>query len=724
MHSAKKPSSKRLLYEHDVLQQVQSLRITPFERDEVAAASAVVVTRRGGWSAALMDDTQGTVSDARFGQVKIMVVAKANKGQPQCVVCGRGWGPLHGCPMHMGVIFPPVPLLNSVMVEHLVPILRTLAPARCALAGPNESGLLLAFCTDHRERAKRIKTVQDLPPPQRLRVLWSMSKQQKTKDGEAFGVRWDVDILGNMKMADGQPGGVARAVTQERGGLQQEHVLDGAGLMRLLRSLTEFDVNLMGRAGQAPAECALFAELPVLPAAARPTSVLKGKPAPHPWTSKYNTIAEVVEDARTAAAARGLGLDPKTVGVARRLSQPVEAQRAVVHLLHTGHAKAKAKTASAAMARDHLSTMKDSVESKSGIIRAELLGKRLVGGSARTNISPCADLSHDQVSIFFARLLTTSGVCLGANETHSAQRDTLRSQVSVPWQTAERVQVPEVVNAHTLARLKRLPWRTASRILNERHEVVLNNLLKNRWDSVKIGWTVERPLLDGDVVLMGRHPVMNAGSMMVFRVVVEHGSRRTFAFHPDMCETFNADFDGDEMFFFPFSGVQSAVEMEELASVDNAVLSSATGSPIVGAHQVCLFCFRFLFCLLSRKNTPGRHTGAVAAHPGRHAAHSERAGSAAAVRPPRGPLAKVDRAAWVRHVAWPGRAGACAPPGRPRVCVERRRWRGGARRQVAGGAAHVFAHRPGARQPAPCRGEAQPGPRSLARRARRLASPV
>ena len=63
--------------------------------------------------------------------------------------------------------------------------------------------------------------------------------------------------------------------------------------------------------------------------------------------------------------------------------------------------------------------------------------------------------------------------------------------------------------------------------------------------SLRVGDTVERHMMDGDVVLFNRQPSLHRISIMCHRAKILEN--RTFRFNECVCTPYNADFDGDEM---------------------------------------------------------------------------------------------------------------------------------------------------------------------------------
>jgi DNA-directed RNA polymerase I subunit RPA1 len=95
---------------------------------------------------------------------------------------------------------------------------------------------------------------------------------------------------------------------------------------------------------------------------------------------------------------------------------------------------------------------------------------------------------------------------------------------------------------------------------------------------------VHRHLTNGDVVLMNRQPTLHKPSIMGHRVRVLPGEK-TIRMHYANCNTYNADFDGDEMnMHFPQNEI-ARVEALQLADTDHQYISGTAGSPLRGLIQ-------------------------------------------------------------------------------------------------------------------------------------------
>jgi DNA-directed RNA polymerase subunit A' len=99
-------------------------------------------------------------------------------------------------------------------------------------------------------------------------------------------------------------------------------------------------------------------------------------------------------------------------------------------------------------------------------------------------------------------------------------------------------------------------------------------------EKIEVGWTVERQLMDGDIVLFNRQPSLHKMSIMAHRVKVL--PFKTFRLNPAVCPPYNADFDGDEMNMHVLQTEESRAEASILMQVQENILSPRFGGPIIG----------------------------------------------------------------------------------------------------------------------------------------------
>ncbi|MBT7102038.1 DNA-directed RNA polymerase subunit A' [archaeon] len=200
-----------------------------------------------------------------------------------------------------------------------------------------------------------------------------------------------------------------------------------------------------------------------------------------------------------------------------------------------------------------LKTIKERIEGKEGRIRKNLAGKR-VNYSARTVISPDPNM----------RL----------------------NEVGVPFEVAKILTVAEKVTTVNLKRMKALVakvgYPAANYILRSdgKRKRIVDELRDELVDELEPGYTVERHLVDGDIVLFNRHPSLHRASLMAHFVKVIPG--RTFRIHPATCAPYGADFDGDEMNIHAPQTEEARAEAEVLLNVNTNLFSPKNNMNFLG----------------------------------------------------------------------------------------------------------------------------------------------
>ncbi len=205
-----------------------------------------------------------------------------------------------------------------------------------------------------------------------------------------------------------------------------------------------------------------------------------------------------------------------------------------------------------------LRTLAQRLKGKEGRFRGNLSGKR-VDFSARTVISPDPCISINEVGVpeYVARTLTVPVRATSHNV--EELRDFVRRG-------------PDVhpgANCIISSEGKRFDLRYADR----------EELAK----VLEPGFTVERHLMDDDIVLFNRQPSLHRMSIMAHEVRVMPG--RTFRLNLCVCPPYNADFDGDEMNLHVPQSEEAQVEARILMKVQEQILSPRFGGPIIGGIQ-------------------------------------------------------------------------------------------------------------------------------------------
>lgn len=204
---------------------------------------------------------------------------------------------------------------------------------------------------------------------------------------------------------------------------------------------------------------------------------------------------------------------------------------------------------------DPLKSIAERIKGKKGIIRNNLIGKR-VNFSARTVISPDPRLNLNEVG--------------------------------VPFEVAKKLTVPEIVTEQNIDFLKELvrngplnyPGANYLRTLNGYKKKISEEIVDILIEEIEPGYVVERHLLEKDSVIFNRQPSLHKLSMM--GLIVKVLPIKTFAINPGICKPFNADFDGDEMNLHMPQSLDASQEVEQIMDVKHQLISPASGDAVIG----------------------------------------------------------------------------------------------------------------------------------------------
>jgi DNA-directed RNA polymerase subunit A' len=202
-----------------------------------------------------------------------------------------------------------------------------------------------------------------------------------------------------------------------------------------------------------------------------------------------------------------------------------------------------------------LKTLSQRLKGKEGRFRGSLSGKR-VNFSARTVVSPDPNLSINEVGVPVA----------------------IATQMTIPVKIIPRnlelmrTYVTRGNEVHPGANYVIRADGRRLKVTDANHEELAEKL--------EPGWTVERQLQDGDIVLFNRQPSLHKMSIMAHYVKVL--PNKTFKLNPAVCPPYNADFDGDEMNMHVLQTHESRAEANILMQVQENILSPRFGGPIIG----------------------------------------------------------------------------------------------------------------------------------------------
>lgn len=227
--------------------------------------------------------------------------------------------------------------------------------------------------------------------------------------------------------------------------------------------------------------------------------------------------------------------------------------------------------------------VKQTLEKKDGLFRKHMMGKR-VNFAARSVISPDINIETNEIGVppVFARKLTFPEPVTPHN-VHLMRQLVIAGPKEYPGATMVQYEDGTQVSLDK----KTIEERTAiaNQLLTPQES--LGSTSRGSGLTTKtpaINKKVLRHLRDGDILILNRQPTLHKPSMMAHRARILQGEK-TIRMHYANCNSYNADFDGDEMnIHFPQNEVAQA-EARMLANTDNQYLVPTSGNPLRGLIQ-------------------------------------------------------------------------------------------------------------------------------------------
>ncbi|KAI9472443.1 MAG: hypothetical protein EXX96DRAFT_584119 [Benjaminiella poitrasii] len=227
--------------------------------------------------------------------------------------------------------------------------------------------------------------------------------------------------------------------------------------------------------------------------------------------------------------------------------------------------------------------IRQALEKKEGLFRKHMMGKR-VNYAARSVISPDPFIETSEIGIppVFATKLTYPEPVTPYNIKEMRQ-----AVINGPnkWPGATHVQ-NEDQSIDVLADLSiesRIALANSLLAPQSAHNAQTgNNPYPTRTQT--INKKVFRHLRNGDMLMLNRQPTLHKPSIMAHKARILPGEK-TIRMHYANCNTYNADFDGDEMnIHFPQNEIARA-EAALIANTDNQYLVPTSGDPLRGLIQ-------------------------------------------------------------------------------------------------------------------------------------------
>jgi len=160
------------------------------------------------------------------------------------------------------------------------------------------------------------------------------------------------------------------------------------------------------------------------------------------------------------------------------------------------------------------------------------------------------------------------------------------NEVGIPISVAEKLTIPIKITAYNKAAIQEklnLPKSPIKFVIRPNGSRVDLSFVQRKGIQLDIGWSVERILQDGDIVLFNRQPSLHKMSIMAHEVKVLPYS--TFRMNLSCTTPYNADFDGDEMNIHVPQTVEARAEARNIMAVKYQIVSPQSNKPVMSVIQ-------------------------------------------------------------------------------------------------------------------------------------------
>jgi DNA-directed RNA polymerase beta' subunit len=322
--------------------------------------------------------------------------------------------------------------------------------------------------------------------------------------------------------------------------------------------------------------------LPILPPSTRPMVILEDKYCDDDLTIQYIEIIKVNKNIELKKENGFLEIEKYLKILYFRISS----------LFNNSSGKSKHNTNGKV-----IKGIKERLATKNGLMRENLMGKR-VEQSARTVIGPDPTLCMNELSIpeEFSKILTIpervnqhnidkltklvqNGKANFIKKISAEKKDEIHE---INLQYALKKKGTRLIQGDIIIRNGReIKYDSKMNLLPNDFIIRDNSLIPFEPDITKeikleIGDIIERCLQDGDYLILNRQPTLHSGSMIAQKIKIK--PNKTLRFSLCITKSLNADFDGDEGNIHVPQQPNTIIEMEELSSVSNHILSQQSGN--------------------------------------------------------------------------------------------------------------------------------------------------
>lgn len=516
------------------VESVVGIQFGIFSPDEIIRRSVVEIT-----SAATYDGNEpkiGGLFDPRMGVLE---------NGKSCRSCGQT---NHGCPGHFGHYRLARPVYFIQFMDKIRDVLRCVC-IRC--------GKLLIDKQTHSNIAKRRGEARFKMVKEACAKISRCGQESEDGCGTVCPTRFTTEgiaqIVAEWVQADKgeeEPGvevvkGAAAKTKTVSQPLEVEYVL------RLFRQITDEDVDFMGLSRHwCRPDWMICTVLPIPPPQVRPSVVQENNQRSE--DDLTHKLFEIIKNNKKLQDLINKNSNRNMIHEHTVLLQ--------YHVATLVDNKIPGVAPSAQRGGRPLKSLQQRIGSKEGRVRYNIQGKR-VEQSARSVIT-----GDPNISI---------------------------AEVGVPMKIAMNLTRPEVVTNYNRDRLYRYVQNGAevfpgakSVVRGKDGRMISLKHVNTKEIKLYNGDTVNRHLMDGDIILFNRQPTLHRMSMMGHRVRVL--PYNTFRLNVTVTRPYNADFDGDEMNAHIPQSYEATAELQEIASVPMQMIRPGNGTPGIGVVQDAL----------------------------------------------------------------------------------------------------------------------------------------
>lgn len=513
----------------------------------------------------------GSVYDERMGPS--LDVSKV------CITCGNG---PDICPGHFGHINLNQPIIHPLFYKYVVNFLKCFCDECHKLIIPDDYMYLYRY--DRLSVEARFEAVQKVS--EKIDACWHCGKIQ----AKVCLLPADNSIVKMHKITN---------VEEDGGGTEPTSLGASAAkmtsiqmtveeILKIFDGISDDDVRMLGfNPMYNHPRNMIMTVFPVIPSCSRPFIVADGNICDDDLT---NQICEIVK------ANNALCNETSDIKIQKAL-------QSLKFRIHTFYDNSKGRSKHTTSGRA-IKGLKERLTSKEGLFRNNLMGKR-VNQSARTVIGPDPSLKMDEVGVpneicddltipeivsdfnieRLTRIVNSGGANLVVKEGGK--------KINLAYATFKKgtdLLYGDIVVMHKNGKQMKINDKNYHYVLQPGDKIIRNGVqlegvkyAERKKFNLEIGNIVHRKLINGDWLLLNRQPTLHKGSMMAVKVVRLPG--KSIRFNTEKCASYNADFDGDEMNLHVPASYEAMIELEELSSVKQNIITPQSSKPNIKIIQ-------------------------------------------------------------------------------------------------------------------------------------------